>query len=386
MHKTPAIIVLLMIVATLFTGCDSTPDGVINEKDMAHVLADFAKAEMLIEQNPEMFSSDSARLLLKQSILKKYDADLAMFDSSLVWYGHNLNVYSKVHDRAIEILEKESNNGQPVHATTPGDNFAFDDQSSRTRRVFPASGDSANVWKEPQQWILTNAVRDGYIKFDYRPDKDSHKGDKYALCFKMINSGNAISMLIAIDYYDGCTSYINRSAQANGWIENAIQGDTSRVIRRIYGFIRYKTRSLGITFIDSTYLLRTHLDRGNYSTISQRIVGPKAIIDKQKEESEQTTTPPPSNTIPNQQQNTIPSQPQQGTPPPNNYPGRQPGSYPGRPAGSYPGRPAGSYPGRPASPKPGSYIPKPGLHKSSTPHRDLRPNPNSTHAPRPVDK
>ena len=241
-----------MIVAAIFTGCDNTPNGVLNKDKMAHVLADFAKAEMLIEQDPEKFTSDSARLLLKQSILKKYDADLAMYDSSLVWYGHNLKVFSEVHDKAIEILEKENNNGQPVHTATTGDNLAFDEQSNRTRRVFPATGDSANVWKEPQQWILTNALQNGYIKFDYIPDNDNHKGDKYTLCLKTINSGNSISTLLAIDYNDGCTSFINRTIQASGWIENSIQGDSTKVIKRIYGFIRYKTRPLGITFIEPT--------------------------------------------------------------------------------------------------------------------------------------
>ncbi len=369
MRQLTTIIVLLIVAAAIFTSCDSTPSGVINKKDMAHVLADFAKAEMLIEQKPDLFPDDSAKLLLKQSILKKYDADLAMYDSSLVWYGHNLKVYSEVHDKAIEILEKESNNGKPVYTNTSGNNFALDDQINRTRRVFPNSGDSANMWKEPQQWILTNAMRDGYIKFDYSPDGDSRKGDKYALCFKMINSGNAITMLVAIDYQDGCTSYINRTAQANGWIENAIQGDTSRVVKRIYGFIRYKTRPLSITFIDSTYLLRTHLDKGSYSTISQRFVGPKAIIEQQNEEAaqiESATTPTPVN----QPQNDISSsqQPQRGNPPPVNYPGR----------------PAGSYPGRLAPTVQGSYKPKPGLNKPSVPRRGTIPNPNGDHLPRPV--
>lgn len=360
----------MMLAATFFVGCSKTPDGVINEDDMARVLADFAKAEQLISQNPELFPDDSSKLLLKQSILKKYDADLAMFDSSLVWYAHNLKVYSQVHDKAIEILEKESNNGKAVHTATPGGNYANNDLNNRAKRYFPTSGDSANVWKEPQQWILTNAMRDGYIKFDYTPDDDSRKGDKYALCFKMANFSNSISMLVAIDYQDGCTSYINRTAQANGWTENAIQGDSSRVIKRIYGFIRYKTRPHGITFIDSTYLLRTHFDRNSYRTISQRIVGPKAIIEQQNQEaaeSESATTPLPSS----QPRNNISSPGQQrGTTPPSNYPGR----------------PDGSYPGRPASPKPGSHIPKPGLHKSSSPHRDLRPNPNGAHLPRPVEK
>ena len=100
MHKALTLIVILIVAATVIS-CDKAPDGVINESDMAHVLAEFAKAEALIEQNPSMFPDDSSKLALKQSILKKYDADLAMYDSSLVWYAHNLKIYTQVHDKAI---------------------------------------------------------------------------------------------------------------------------------------------------------------------------------------------------------------------------------------------------------------------------------------------
>ena len=39
---------------------------------MAHVLADFAKANAIIDQNPNLFPDDSSKLALKQSILEKY--------------------------------------------------------------------------------------------------------------------------------------------------------------------------------------------------------------------------------------------------------------------------------------------------------------------------
>lgn len=346
MHKALTLIVVL-IVATTLISCDKAPNGVIKEGDMAHVLAEFAKADALIEQNPSLFPDDSSKLALKQSILKKYDADLAMYDSSMVWYAHNLKIFSEVHDKAIEILEKENDpNATHVQTTTP--NIASMGQTG-TRRVYPSTGDSANVWKEPQQWILTNAMRDGYITFDYTPDGECRNGDKYTLGFKMINSGNAITMLIAIDYRDGCTSYINRTAQANGWIENTIQGESSKSIKRIYGFIKYKTRPKGITFIDSTYLLRTHYDKDNYSLISQHLVGEKEVVDNNTS-NDDNITPVNSNTT---------------RPLPDN---------------------SNTYPERTDAPEQGSYKPKPGLNKSSTPRQDMRPNPNGAHIPRPQKK
>lgn len=343
MHKALTLIVALVVAATLLS-CDKAPDGVIKEGDMAHVIAEFAKAEAMIEENPSQFPDDSSKLALKQSILKKYDADLAMYDSSLVWYAHNLKIYSQVHDKAIEILEKETNkDGTHVQSTNP--NIAINNQGAR--RIFPSSGDSANVWKEPQQWILTSAMRDGIIPFDYKPEKEGRKGDKYTLCFKMINSGNSITMLLAIDYRDGSTSYINRSAQDNGWIENAIQSDSSKVIKRIYGFIKYKTRPQGVTFIDSTYMLRTRLDKSQYHTFYQRTIGTKNSSNSSSAVVEEKTEP-----------NT---------------------SYPGRPQSNAPS----SYPGRPAAPEQGSFKPKPGLNKSSEPRRQRIPNPNGDHVPHP---
>ena len=201
-----AILTLLLLIA-----CDKAPGGVIKESKMAHVLADFAKAGVLIEQNPSMFPDDSSKLALKQSILHKYDATLAMYDSSLVWYAHNLKIYSQVHDKAIQILEKEGNINSSSHnrdawidgAGNTAPSQGNMQQISGAKRVFPTSGDSANVWNEPQRWILTSTMPKGLITFDYKPDRECRPGDLYALNMKMISNNSVIKLMLAIDYQDG---------------------------------------------------------------------------------------------------------------------------------------------------------------------------------------
>lgn len=344
MHKALTLIVVIIVAASIMS-CDKAPNGVIKESKMSHLIADLAKAEVLMEQNPGLFPDDSSKLALKQSILKKYDADLAMYDSSLVWYAHNLKIYSQVHDKAIEILEKENKiKTQPNQVTVTG-------QPGSGRHVYPTTGDSANIWKEPQQWLVTNAMRNGYITFDYKPESNNKRGDKYTLGFKMLNGGNSINLMLAIDYNDGCTSYSNRTAHVNGWSDYSIQADTSRVATRIYGYIKYNTKPHCVTFIDSIYMIRTHLDRASYVTRSQRIAGPKSALEEKEDSisSNNATQATPNN--------------------------------PGSAANAQPNKPAA-----PANVPQGTYKPKPGLNKSVIPSHKRTPNPNGEHLPNPPIK
>ena len=351
------------IVTAVMGSCDKAPGGVIKEGDMAHVIADFAKAEGLIAQYPDKFPDDSSKLALKQSILKKYDADLEKYDSSLVWYAHNLKIYAEVHDKAVEILEKEGHiynkdrgrdqwagGSSGVQPTVVG-------QQVGERRVYSSSGDSADVWKEPRQWVLTSGMRKGYITFDYAPDAESRQGDLYSLNLKMLYpSGDAIKLMLAIDYIDGTTSYLNRTANVFGWSNFNIQADTTRSVKRIYGFIAYDIKPHQVAMLDSIYLLRTHLDMSKYDMISfQRIAGPKSVLEKEKEKEEVEVVET--------------QQVEQGSA-----------------AQSFPGRPGSQMAPveRPVQPQNGAFKPKPGLNKSVVPSRNRGViNPNGPHVARP---
>lgn len=364
------LITLIALAATLIMSCDKAPNGVIKESDMAHVIAEFAKANALIEHNPNMFPDDSTKLALKQSILKKYGADLAMYDSSLVWYAHNLKIYSEVSDKAMKLLEKEadikhnSKDDNPVSAG--GGPILPGGQRLGQRRVFPNEGDSANVWKEPQQWMLTSAMASGgYITWDYSPDRESRKGDIYSLNFKMLStSGNSTKVMLAIDYHDGTTTYINRTASTFGWTSFTLQADTTRSVKRIYGFIKCGVNPHNVTFVDSIYLLRTHFDSSRYNMISiQRIAGPKAVLNKDNNQPEEENGSSSANI-------------------PNSSSSRD--SFPS-PSAKKPKLPGRSLP--PNRPSVGSYQPKPGLNKSVVPSRERLINPNGAHVPRkPVER
>jgi len=305
-----------IVAACILSACSKAPSGVIPEDDMAHVLADFALAEAYMDQHPRTFETDSAKLALKQSILKKYDADLAMLDSSYAWYGHNLKLYAEVHDEAVKIIEKQAGiksdikDGSKPGVAPPSVQGLPSLAEGKVKRDFATTGDSANVWKEPQHWILTSAMQQGYITFDYKPDKQHQPGDLYTLHFKLLNTGSTVRVMLAIDYQDGTMTCISRTAHVNGWSNFPLQADSSRTVKRIYGFIGYDIKPLGVAFIDSIYMLRTHLDRTKYGMISvQKFIAPKAVIDKMSQESGSNQLPPAqAGNTPRQQAQGMPGQ------------------------------------------------------------------------------
>ena len=375
MTKWTIILTTVAVSVILLGACDKAPGGVIKESDMAHVLADFAKANAIIEQNPNLFPDDSSKLALKQSLLEKYDADLAMYDSSLVWYAHNLKIYSEVHDKAIQILEKEGNIKSGNASKDIWLNGADNSNSNQggmqpdggAKRVFPTSGDSANVWNEPQRWILTSAMQKGYITFDYKPDKESRSGDLYALNMKLISNNSIIKLLLAIDYLDGTTSYINRSATVMGWSSYYIQTDTTRSVKRIYGFINYNIKPFGIALLDSIYLLRTHLDPEKYNMIGiQHNAASKAIREREQKQKEL------------QEQQAQQEQQARGFSESSPLPGRN-----ALPKTVHPQSPINRNPVANRRKPDGSFRPLPGrkVEKPSPPSRDRRVNPNGAHMP-----
>lgn len=361
MKKSTKALLTFVLISFLFTACDKAPGGVIKEGDMAHVLADFAIAEAMMEQHPEMFASDSAKLALKQSILLKYDADLAKYDSSLVWYGHNLKIYTEVYDNAIKIVEKEGGikkgkDGKPImgNGMAPGDNIR-----NEAKKEFATTGDSANVWSEPQRWILSTAMQQGYITFDYKPGREYKKGDLYTLNFKLLYTNSTLKVMLAVDYSDGTSSYITRTAHVNGWSNYALQTDSTRNVKRIYGFINYNIKALGVAFLDSIYMLRTRLDASRYNMINvQRFVAPKAIREQEAQKKMEQQQQPGG---PDSSLHLLPGR-AEGLPGPSpQVPvDRQPAPLPRQREG---------------------YKPLPGLNKSSRPSRPPTPNPNGNHTP-----
>ena len=285
---TFSILMPLLLVWSLLS-CDRTPSGVLSVNEMGDLIVDMQLAEAYIESHMQDFTDDSSKLVVKQSIFKKHGITQQDYDSSLVWYAHNMDSYIKAHDRAVGKLQSmqqkaikskdDSNIGQDMELTMEGTNGAMPPRSRQIKnpslKKMGAStkGDSADLWDAPRCYLLAQGAKRGFITFDVRPDVNRQPGDRYQLSYKLARGGNEFKVSLNIDYTDGATAQITRGTYSDGWVAIDIQSDTARQVRRVYGYVSYDIKPGQTAYVDSLMLLRTHLSKSNYGYINaQRLI------------------------------------------------------------------------------------------------------------------
>lgn len=276
-------ILLLLALATLVLSCGKTPRGVMSEGEMADLIVDLQLADAYIESHIGDFTTDSSKMVIKQSIFKKHGITQQDYDSSLVWYAHNIDSYNKAYDKAIGKLKKrydkldkrgdgnsnaiaqEMMTGGTTHAEPKKD--AIVGHKLGKRPTMTANGDTIDLWKGKRSYTLAQGAKRGFITFDFTPDAKGAPGDRYQLAYFLERCNNEFKVCLSLDYTDGGTTQITRSTNSDGWVAIDLQSDTARQVRRIYGYVSYDIKRGHTAYVDSLSLIRSHLNKSNYGFI-----------------------------------------------------------------------------------------------------------------------
>ena len=133
--------------------------------------------------------------------------------------------------------------------------------------------DSVDLWQGKRCYTLNQGARRGFITFDLPPDASKQPGDRYQLAYKLLRGGNEMKVCLSVDYTDGATSQITRGTNSDGWVAIDLQSDSTRRVRRVYGYVSYDIKRGHTAVVDSLMLMRTHMSRGNYGYINaQRLL------------------------------------------------------------------------------------------------------------------
>jgi len=272
-HQSHISAFLVALLALLVASCDKAPRGVIGESKMTDLIIDLELAEAYIDNHPMDFPNDSTKLVMKQSVFKKHGVNAQLYDTSLVWYAHNMDAYTKVYTQVISRLEQRRDKLQKKGSGNGIDRemSVVNERPGQRAGVMPkrpsAHGDTIDIWQGVRTYALTQGMRNGFISFDFSPDEHYKRGDRYQLAYKLLRCSNEFKVSLNIDYTDGVTHQVARPVSSEGWVTIDIQSDTARQVSRIYGYVRYKLKPHSVAVVDSLMLLRSRCNSGNYAFI-----------------------------------------------------------------------------------------------------------------------
>jgi hypothetical protein len=251
--KPLPIYAIVFWITGLLAGCGKTPGGILPEKDMQAVMTDMLTAEAIIGSDYTAYSNDTLKLAMYESVFRKYGITQAVYDSSLVWYGRNLERYMKIYDRVIAGLDRQIRIlGDLPPEVSPEDLIRKDSTDIWPRRPF--------VTLHPQ------ALFNG-ITFDLKPPTGFPSGSAFVWGVRIwgLKAGmkSYPELRLRVEQRDTVFA-IDRKITEDGYYESVVRTLPARQAERLHGFLWMPvTDSLADyrIYVDSIRLIRY-----NYNT------------------------------------------------------------------------------------------------------------------------
>ena len=262
----------LFLLLSLAVACSKVPGYVIPPNEMAGILADIHVGEAVIELNRTDYRTDSAKMVMLQSVLAKHNVSKHDLDTSFNWYGHNISYYMEVYDKTIDLLERR--------VAETGNRIAAENIS--------IAGDSVDVWNSAPFITFNNMSPSRFVTFSLNADENWERGDSYTWRAKFTNNTENSIWGIMADYDDGSMEIFTSELSGDGWRELRFISDSTKTTTRVYGYINAKPRGMTSIWADSLMLIRNRLDQESYRQhYRQQRVIPKNL--KQPEKESETT-------------------------------------------------------------------------------------------------
>lgn len=251
---------ILLPVALIFliAGCNKRPAGVLGDKEMVELMADMQVAEAYMQNHNAGYASDSIRDSAVQWALDRRGLTKAQFDSTMTWYGKNIDEYRDLFAK----VDKELLNRQKK---IPGET--------------EETVDISDLWPYSRHILISENGSSNSLTFSIQTDQLT-KGDR--INWKMhLNGSPSVNMLLGVDYDNGTSAYSYQNNSDAKKMDVSLQTDTSLNVSRIFGYLRVKEDRYLPVWIDSISLQSSPIDSTQYYRVfSQRKIGkPQRKID-----------------------------------------------------------------------------------------------------------
>lgn len=212
---------------------------------MKNVFIDMQLAENMINTNYQAYADSARKVALYQAVFHKHRITQAIYDSSLVWYGKNLDILMRIYDLALnEINEQIRELGDVQADAAPS-----------------ANQDAVDIWPRRDYLALQpEALFNGTV-FDIRPEKEYMSGSIFVLSMHIWGIRPQMSHVpevrISAELTD-TTLVVNKKIVNDGLQEIILRTLPARRTQRVYGYIRMDKAETAYhkIYVDSLRLIR----------------------------------------------------------------------------------------------------------------------------------
>lgn len=244
----------VLLLGSLLVACSKTPEGVLSEKQMQAVQVDMQLAEAFIGMNNKDFPDNAHKEALYKSVFRKHGITEALYDSSLVWYGQNLDIYMAVYDRILADLDKQQKALGDVQATA----------SPVTKQ------DSIDIWpRRTSLELMPDALFNG-VTFSIQPESPYSSGSSFVLGMNVwgmnANMQYQPEIRLSADQGDTIVTVFNK-IRRDGYQETILKSVPTKQVKRVYGYIFLNNADS--TSYRKIYLDDINLMKYNYGRLAE---------------------------------------------------------------------------------------------------------------------
>lgn len=234
-------ILIFVLILLICLSCGKRPGNVLNEDEMIDLMVDMELAEAY-SSTQSSFNKNEDRLEMGQRVLAAHGVSGETLDTTLAWYGKNLDEYSALFEK----IDEEINRRRAIYM----DNPEAQEKSKLT------------LWPYSEHLVLTK--QSGFKDFTF--DVESPQIEKGELIrFKFaIASASDLNGILGFEYTDGTGEAMSSNHKSNKQFEIELQSDTGKSIKRIYGIISFPNERDYPVYIDSLAIIREPFDSIQY--------------------------------------------------------------------------------------------------------------------------
>lgn len=207
---------------------------------MVDLMVDMELAEAY--SNVSFSGGADARIEMGRRVLEKHGVSEETLDTTLAWYGRNLDTYTQLFDK----VDKELMKRRKHYTEVPGEKVKEAD----------------NLW--PYNTHLVISPLSGYESMSFSLKKpEIKKGDIVEFSLFLPNA-TAVKNTLGVEYSDGSGEATVATFSSSHEVKVLLQTDTAKKIERLYGVLNVNNARALPLYIDSISIKTLPLDTLEY--------------------------------------------------------------------------------------------------------------------------